>query len=39
MRDIKKNRLWKLVQWGYVTQKEANRMYKDYLRLFKRAVR
>jgi len=33
---MKKNRIRQLVIWGYVTQTQANQMYRDYLRLFKR---
>jgi len=33
---MKKSRIRKLVIWGYVTQAQANKMYRDYLRLFKR---
>jgi len=36
MRKLKKDRLRKLVIWGYFTQTEANQMYRDYLRLFKK---
>ena len=36
MLKLKKDRLRNLVQWGYVTQAEANKMYKHYLRLFKK---
>ena len=39
MTRMKKDRLRKLVQWGYVSQVEANRMYRDYLRLFKRVAK
>jgi len=35
MKTYKKNRLRKLVSWGYITQQQANQMWRDYLRLFK----
>jgi len=36
MKTYKKNRLRKLIAWGYITQSQANQMWRDYLRLFKR---
>ncbi len=36
MKAMKKNRLRQLVQWGYITQPQANEQYRQYLRLFKR---
>ena len=36
MKTMKRNRLRQLVQWGYITQPQANQMWRDYLRLFKR---
>ena len=39
MLNMKKNRLRKLVQWGYVTQTEANEMYRKYIRLFKKVIK
>lgn len=38
MKTLKRNRLRKLVSWGYITQQQANQMYRDYLRLFKRVT-
>lgn len=32
----KRARLRQLLSWGYITQQQANQMYRDYLRLFKR---
>jgi len=32
----KRARLRQLLSWGYITQQEANEMYHEYLRLFKR---
>jgi len=29
---MKKNRLRQLVSWKYITQQQANQMYRDYLR-------
>ena len=31
----KKVRLKQLLSWGYVTQQQANKMYREYLRFFK----
>ena len=31
----KKARLKQLLSWGYVTQQQANKMYREYLRFFK----
>jgi translation initiation factor 2 beta subunit (eIF-2beta)/eIF-5 len=36
VKDMKRNRLRKLVLWGRITQSEANQLWRDYLRLFKR---
>ena len=36
MKTMKRNRLRQLVQWGYITQPEANQLWREYLRLFKR---
>ena len=33
---MKRNRLRQLVSWGYITQPEANQLWREYLRLFKR---
>lgn len=33
---MKRNRLRQLVQWGYISQPQANQMWHEYLRLFKR---
>jgi len=38
MKQYKKDRLRQLVLWGYITQTQANQMYRDYLRLFKKVV-
>ena len=35
MKTLKKNRLRQLVVWGYVTQKQANELWREYLRLFR----
>jgi len=35
MKTLKKNRLRQLVLWGYVTQKQANELWREYLRLFR----
>lgn len=32
MKTMKRNRLRQLVQWGYITQPQANQMWRDYLR-------
>jgi len=32
MKQYKKDRLRKLIVWGYITQSQANQMYRDYLR-------
>ena len=37
MKDMKRNRLRQLVSWGYITQPQANQMWRDYLQLFKQA--
>jgi len=33
---MKKDRIRKLVAWGYFTQKQANESYRTYLKLFKK---
>ncbi len=38
MKDMKRNRLRQLVQWGYMTQAQANQQWRQYLRLFKRVT-
>jgi len=38
MKTMKRNRLRQLVSWGYITQPEANQLWRDYLRLFKRVI-
>jgi len=35
---MKKERLKRLVEWGYVSQTQANKMWLDYLRLLKRTT-
>lgn len=35
MKALKRNRLRQLVQWEYITQQQANQLWRDYLRLFK----
>lgn len=35
MKTMKRNRLRKLVSWGYITQAQANEQWREYLRLFK----
>ena len=32
MKTMKRNRLRQLVQWEYITQPEANQLWRDYLR-------
>lgn len=32
MKSMKRNRLRQLVLWGHITQVQANRMWRDYLR-------
>ena len=32
MKTMKRNRLRQLVSWGYITQPEANQLWRDYLR-------
>ena len=34
MKTMKRNRLRQLVSWGYITQPEANQLWRDYLQLF-----
>lgn len=34
--QYKRNRLRQLILWGYITQQQANQLWRDYLRLFKR---
>ena len=36
MKTMKRNRLRQLVSWGYITQSEANQLWREYLRFFKR---
>ncbi len=36
MKTMKRNRLRQLVLWEYITQQQANQLWRDYLRLFKR---
>lgn len=36
MKTMKRNRLHQLVSWGYITQSQANQLWRDYLQLFKR---
>jgi len=38
MKTYKRNRLRQLVQWGYITQSQANQLWREYLRLFKRVT-
>jgi len=30
--EMKRNRLRQLVQWGYITQPQANQLWREYLR-------
>ncbi len=32
---MKRDRLRDLVLWGYITQAQANQMYREYLKMFK----
>ncbi|MCK5615788.1 hypothetical protein KAR91_78720 [Candidatus Pacearchaeota archaeon] len=32
MKNLKKNRLRQLVSWGYITQPQANQLWREYLR-------
>jgi len=34
MKTLKKNRLRDLVSWRYITQAQANQMYREYLKMF-----
>ena len=38
MKTLKRNRLRKLVLWGYISQPEANQQWREYLQLFKRVT-
>ena len=35
MKSMKRNRLRQLVSWEYITQSQANQLWRDYLRIFK----
>ena len=39
MKSMKRDRLRKLVAQGSITQQQANELWRDYLRLFKRVTR
>ena len=39
MKAMKRNRLRQLVQWGYITQSEANQLWRDYLKLYRRVTK
>ena len=38
MKQYKKDRLRKLVSWGYIHKAQAIYMWRDYLRLFRRVT-
>lgn len=38
MKAMKRNRLRQLVLWGYISQSEANQLWREYLQLFRRVT-